>query len=131
MLFVYDYTRRLKSCISSCLVMIPLWFSSSFVSISTPLLVVTSNLYFPGGSCALRPILSSFILYRAAAVVQSVRAFASHLKGWMFESQPRPKSLKQGDTFPLLNAQRQVGVTRVLGDYHYKEIPRVELGVTR
>ena len=57
-------------------------------------------------------------------MAQSVREFASHADGWAFEPQPRQtqviKSSKLVVTAPLLNAQQQVWVSRVLGNGHYK-----------
>ena len=42
----------------------------------------------------------------------------------------RPNSLKQVVTASLTNARKQVLVSRVLGDDHYKEQARVTVGVT-
>ena len=50
---------------------------------------------------------------------------------WSHPIRDRPKSLKQVVTAPLLNARQQVWVSRVLGDGHYKRIPRVTEGVAR
>ena len=38
---------------------------------------------------------------------------------------------KEVVTAPLLNAQQEVRVSRVLGDDHYKRMPRVTVGVAR
>ena len=46
-------------------------------------------------------------------------------------SRDKPKSLKQAVTAPLLNAQQQVCLPRVLGDDHYIRMSRVTVGVAR
>ena len=45
--------------------------------------------------------------------------------------QNRPKSLKQVVSAPTYNARQQEGLSRVLGDDHYKRMPRVTVGVAR
>ena len=45
-------------------------------------------------------------------------------------SRDRPISLKEGVKTPLSNALQLVRVSRVLGDDHYKRMPRVKIGST-
>ena len=56
-----------------------------------------------------------------------------HTKGWMFESQSRQTQVikKQVLTSLLFNALKQMLVSRVLGDDHFKWMSRVTVGVTR
>ena len=58
----------------------------------------------------------------AAAVENSVRAFAPQAKDLV---------LKRVVTAPLPIARQLVLMSRVLGDDHYKRMPRVIVGVTR
>ena len=59
------------------------------------------------------------------ALGQWIKAFTSHAEGWVESQSEKPMSLKQVVTAPLLNALQQVRVSRVLGDDHYKRMPRV------
>ena len=68
----------------------------------------------------------------AAAVAQWVRAFTPQAESWCVNpSRDRPKSLEQVMTTPLPDAWLKVRVSRVLGDDHYKQMPRVTEGVAR
>ena len=55
----------------------------------------------------------------------------SNPSGCSNHSRDKPKSLKQVVTAPLSNAGHWVLVSRVLGDDHYKRMPRVTVGVAR
>ena len=62
----------------------------------------------------------------------SCRAFASHAGDQRsIPDRDRPKSIIQAVTAALPNARQQVWVSRVLGDDHYKRMPRVIVGVAR
>ena len=69
----------------------------------------------------------------AAAVAQSISAFAPQAEGSVFESQPRQtKVVKTGPvTAPLPNARQWVWVSRVLGKDHYKWMSRFTVDVAR
>ena len=60
------------------------------------------------------------------------RTFASHAGDWgSMPGRDRPKSLKQVVTVPLTSARQQVRVSRVLGDNHYKRMPRMTVWHTK
>ena len=57
-----------------------------------------------------------------------VRALAPQAVGWVFESQSRQNQIvKTGSE----SSTAKVGLSRVLGDDHYKEMFRVTVGVAR
>ena len=63
--------------------------------------------------------------HMAAAVAQWIGEFAPQAEGWVFESQLRQiQVVKQVVTAPLPNARKWV-----LGDDHYRWMPRVSVGV--
>ena len=62
---------------------------------------------------------------RNSAEAQSVRAFASQGKRWVFESQVTT------DLLLHVNAHQQAWVLQVLGDDHYKRMRPVTVGVAR
>ena len=65
-------------------------------------------------------------------VAQSVRAFILQAKfGCSNPSRYSPMSLKQAVTAPQPNALQYVRVSQVLGDGHYKQMPRVTVGLAR
>ena len=65
-----------------------------------------------------------------AAVAQSVRAFASNAKGWVFESQPQQTEVvKEGrDSSTAKRSATGVSVM-VLEDDHFKRMLSVTVGV--
>ena len=60
------------------------------------------------------------------------RAFALQAEGWVFESQPRPSLVVKtsNNCFTANCSAKGVSVT-VLGDDHYKRLPRVTVVVAR
>ena len=63
--------------------------------------------------------------HMAAAMSQWVGEFAPQAEGWVFESQLRhTQVVKQVVTTPLPNARKWV-----IGDDHYRWMPRVSVGV--
>ena len=70
---------------------------------------------FVSKSCSTILFSKLTILYMAAVVVQSIKAFASHTEGLVFYSRlDRHKSLKHVVTSLLLHGRRQVSVCLVL-----------------
>ena len=58
------------------------------------------------------------------------RAFASFAGNrGSIPGRDRPKSLKQVVTAALPNARQEMRLSRVLGDEHYKRMPRVTVGL--
>ena len=73
-----------------------------------------------------------FHLLLAAALAQWVKAFAPQAEACVrIPAATDPSRKKQLVTVPLLNAQHQVRVSRVLGDDQYKRMSRVTVGVAR
>ena len=66
----------------------------------------------------------------AAAVAQWVRAFTPQAEDWVFESQPRRTHVVKTGSDSSTDERSALGVSvTVLGDDHYKRIPRVTVGV--
>ena len=58
-------------------------------------------------------------------MAQWVRAFAPQAEDWMFEFQPRQTQVVKTGSASSTAKRSALGVSRVLGDDHNKQIPRV------
>ena len=61
---------------------------------------------------------------------QLVRAVASHSEGWVFEFKPQQTDIVKTGSDNSTSERSATGVSvTVLGDDHYKQMPRVTVGV--
>ena len=70
-------------------------------------------------------------LILTAAVAQCSRPFASQAEGWFFECQPQQTLVVKTGSDCSFAKRSAIEVSRVLGDIHYKRMPRFTVGVAR